>query len=262
MGGDLLGGLATISATYDEMSRHTVPLVRTASQTRLSIVAHSFDVSPQTFLIRPWKLKAGGRYSLAVGIDSDGDDAIDEKLYNKEFLLLRRGDPIQIEIPNRRTCVIQVVQTDSGKGVPEDLPDLGISAADIGFSDGNVLVSVHSLGNVNVPPFVVEVKDATSGELIGTKAALGLEAPNDLEPRTLTPRFPWSPPGDKGRIEVHIDPPDEVFEITESNNVIRQEIPPPPPEIPCVDWVEYWERRENKLLSVPRSSAPSGRGTR
>ena len=144
-------------------------------------------------------------------------------------------------------------------------PDSGygwISAADIGFSDGNVLVTVHSLGNVNVPPFVVEVKDATSGELIGTKTAPGLEAPNDLEPRILTLQFPWSPPGDKGRVEVHIDPSDEVFEITESNNVIRQEIPPPPPEIPSVDWVDYWERREGKLLSVPPSPAPSGRGTR
>ncbi len=262
MGGDLNGGLATLSATYDKMSRHTVPLVRTASQTKLWITVYSFDETPQTFLVRPWKLKPGATYKLSVGIDDDGDDAIDEEIYGKELVLRHRGDPIEVEIPNRRSCVVQITQTDPGKGIPKDLPDLGISSADIAFSDGKLWVSVHNLGNLNAPPFAIEVRDAASGELIGTRTVAGLEAPNDLEPRTVTIQFPWQPSGGKGRVEVRVDPPDEVLEITELNNVAAQEVPPPPPEIPAVDWVEYRRQLEMRLRSVPAGAPQGGRGGR
>jgi len=107
---------------------------------------------------------------------------------------------------------------------------------DIKYADGKLSITVHNIGNLDCGPFKVNVSTGTGdwakleGAELKTFEIPGLEALNDLEPRTHTFELDWTIPPNASLelpsgVTVKLDPDDKYYEITEVNNVITRQFP-------------------------------------
>jgi len=106
--------------------------------------------------------------------------------------------------------------------VPPPKPDLGLSAEDdMAVTAGTIDVTVHNVGNADATDVRVQVWDGYPGKgtLLGEDLIPTLEAPNDLNARMDTVNFGWTPSGGTRAVFAHVDPDDELAEITEVNNI-------------------------------------------
>ncbi|NOX54219.1 MAG: hypothetical protein GXP27_07205, partial [Planctomycetes bacterium] len=164
-------------------------------------------------------------------IESDVDGRIDQVAEKRTFVLPQRGSPFRITVKPRTNYVIEVDQTKRGR--PAGLaPDLGLSPEDIRYNaDRKLLMArIHNVGSKAVRGVRVAFYDGNpeeGGRLIGTQVIPNIEAPNDLEPKTVTVgvNYAIEKPTD---IYVVIDPDDKIpDEITTFNNGAHKRLPEP-----------------------------------
>jgi len=209
-----------IAVTWEGLDEQFVPLVKESSEKHLKILAYNFSKDATEGKMRLWRLKPGWRYTVAVGPDSDGDDAADKPLTSTTIDLMHRGDAVAISVQPGLTHVIEVEAAEKLRDVPKALPDAGISSDDIRY-DGQLLrVKVHNVGSAPIEGLSVELYE---GEVkpeakIGAASVSHLEAPNDLVPRVEVVSLKWSPTSKPVKVICILDPEDEIYEITERNN--------------------------------------------
>jgi hypothetical protein len=236
LGDHFEGGMNSIPFTLEQTSRNIAFLNLWSAEQGAKTIFYNFSDVEEHVNMRLWKIQVGGEFEVTLGIDSNDDDHIDEVLGEFRYTHVHRGDSIQFAIPARKSTVVEVRQTKPGKGIPDRVVDLAMAPQDIQYADGKLRVTVHNIGNQHCGPFKVEVitapdVEASRGDSAGQILDVpGLEAPNDLEPRTVTLEVEWALPADAtlenpARVTVRLDPADEYYEITETNNQISRSFP-------------------------------------
>ena len=93
------------------------------------------------------------------------------------------------------------------------------------------MAKVHNVGSQPVQNLRVAFYDGdpdAAGQLLGTSFIPNIEAPNDLDPKTVSVGIPWQPTREAHEIFVVLDPEDEIKdEITSFNNVAHTTLPEP-----------------------------------
>ena len=79
--------------------------VRDASPDHLKALVYSFHEAPTPMTMRVWRLPHG-RYTVSVGVDSDGDDVADARVTTTEQELSRYDGAVQFSAQPGRTMVI------------------------------------------------------------------------------------------------------------------------------------------------------------
>jgi hypothetical protein len=166
------------------------------------------------------------------GIDADDDGKIDTVTERRDFVFPQHGSPIPIDVEPRTNYVVEIDQLERGKPAGP-AADPGLAAEDIRYNpDRNLITArIHNVGALpirNVKVAFYNGDPAAGGKRIALQQIPNIEAPNDLEPRTVTVgvNHAITSPTD---IYVVIDPNGDIAdEITTFNNVAKKRINPVP----------------------------------
>ncbi len=216
-------GLPSYPVTYEDTTKNFAALVRSHSDTELSLWIYSFLPEDKEIGIRLWRLQVGGKYQLSLGPDSDQDGTMDEAPATKDFALEHRGDSVRFVLPARKLQLVQVKQTAPPAPQPKYLPDLGISDEDVFWlNDRELAVRVHNIGSLPAENIRITLSAANDPEeKIGEAVISFLNAPLSLDPQTRLLAFPVDPALRDSPLLFSIDPDDEIPEITERNNSLQ-----------------------------------------
>jgi hypothetical protein len=223
---------AGLAITYENTTLDFAAAVMASDSQGFRVLYHSLTSDTREIGIVPWKLESGGRYVLKYGPDADEDETMDSVLETREFHFPQAGMPIRITVAPRLTYIVEVDQLERGRGASM-APDPGLSPEDIRYAElrvgGYILARIHNVGSKPVRGVKVAAYDGdpkAGGVLIGTSVIPNIEPPNDLEPRTVTVGFKWTPSEELHEIYIVVDPDDEMAEeITTFNNVAHATLP-------------------------------------
>jgi len=133
-----------------------------------------------------------------------------------------------VDVEPRTNYVIDIDQLERGHATGP-VPDPGLSADDINYASERSLLTarIHNVGSQairNVKGAFCEGDPAEGGNRIATQNIPNIEAPNDLEPRTVSVGVNFAIEGPTD-IYVVIDPDGEITsEITTFNNVAHKRL--------------------------------------
>ena len=228
LGPNFQGGLNSAPFTLEKTSRHVAFLCLSSGEDRAKALFYNFNPGPERAHIQLWRLQIGATYHVQVAEDKNSDGVPEKTLAGFDYRHLHRGDAIAFNVPSRKPVLLSLERTSSGKGMPKRVVDLALGPQDIRYDNGTLHVTVHNIGNLDCGRFTVLVEQAD--RTLAEFDIDGLEAPNDLEPRTLTKAIPWELPQQASlsapvRVTVTLDPNDRYYEITERNNVVTQVFP-------------------------------------
>ena len=222
--GMLWCGLPFYAVTYEDTTKHFAALVRRQSDKDLQLWMYSFLPEDREVGIRLWRLEVGGTYELKVGRDLNRDGQMDEVAVSREFVHEHRGDSARFVLRARELQVVQVKQIRGAPTRTKHLPDLGISDEDVFWlSEREFAVRVHNIGSKaarNVRVSVSSLGGEEEGK-VGEAVISHLNAPLSLDPQTKVVSFVIEPDLREHMLLVAIDPDDEIYEITERNNVLE-----------------------------------------
>jgi hypothetical protein len=248
-GGSWGGPLLKAAVTYENTTKDFAAAVVAADPQGLRICYYSLAPEQRKIGIVPWELEAGGTYRLVYGQDADDDGRIDTVAEQREFVFPQHGWPIQIDVKPRVNYVVEIDQLLRGKATGP-APDPGLCAEDIRHHPERSLLTarIHNVGSVSIRDVKVafyEGNPAMGGRRITVQRIPNVEAPNDLEPRTVTV-------GVNLRLErrteiyVVIDPDHEIStEITTFNNTAHRTLPA----------AEQVQEAQEAKKAMPRSSS-------
>ncbi|MHC4166472.1 MAG: hypothetical protein ACYSWQ_05905 [Planctomycetota bacterium] len=228
-GGSWGGPLLKAAVTYENTTKDFAAAVVASDPQGLRI--HYYSLAPQRRKIGivPWELEAGGTYKLVYGVDADDDGKIDTVTEQREFVFSQHGTPIQIDVKPGTNYVVEIDQLKRGRSMGP-APDPGLCAEDIRYHpERNLLTArIHNVGSVpirNVKVAFYEGNPAAGGKRITLQRIPNIEAPNDLEPRTVTVGVNRHL-DQQTEIYVVIDPDHEISrEITTFNNAAHRTLP-------------------------------------
>jgi hypothetical protein len=231
-GGSLGGPLLRAAVTYENTTKDFAAAVLAADPQGLRILYYSLAPDAREIGVVPWDLEPGGKYRLVYGEDANDDGTIDLVVERREFLHRQAGSPISLAVEPRTTYVIEVDQIARGRAVAL-APDPGLSTDDIRYvpDRGMILARVHNVGSLPVRNVEVAFYDGDpqgAGRRIGTSRIPNIEAPVDLEPRTVTVGINHRIGDEPREIYVVLDPDDQIpDEITTFNNVAHARLVAP-----------------------------------
>lgn len=194
------GGLDYAAAVLDARPDH------------FKAIVYSFHEQPTPMTMRIWRLPHG-RYRTSVGVDSDGDDVADAQVTTGEHDLWRYDGALAFTAQPGQTMVIELELIEELEDV-RGRPDLALDAGDVTREGNTLSVTVHNIGGSAAPASVLQVL-GQKGE-IATAQVPALEAPLDLQPRTVTVRIDL--PAGALPTSVLLNPEGAIDEITEANN--------------------------------------------
>ncbi len=200
------------AVSYEGPSAEFAGLVLDDTPKHLAWVGYNFEPAAQTGKLRVWRLEPG-TYRVRTGIDTNGDDKIDEPLGQPRTLDLRRYEPIPITLPSRKLVVVDVTQIANDPVPLAQRCDLGITREDAVRDETTLTVKVHNLGCEASGPFSVAVKDSDA-KTLATQKHHGLDGVLDLQPKVAAFTFADLPTSGSLRVEVR----GPAKEITEVNN--------------------------------------------
>ncbi|MFC1736798.1 CARDB domain-containing protein [Candidatus Hydrogenedentota bacterium] len=231
-GGHPLAGFDFMPVTFENMSRKVAFLTLGSSRSGARTLFYNFNENEEPAHMKLWQLQVGGEYQVTAGVDTNDDDRIDSLLKEFSYVHKHRGDSVGFTIPPGTAVVVEIEQIKPGKGMPQRVVDLAMAPEDIEYSDGSLSVTVHNIGNKNCDEFSYQVWQGgvDTGKLLDTIIVDGLEAPNDMEPRSINRKVKWQLPKTAAVekpivISVVVDPKDKYYEITEQNNVVSRSFP-------------------------------------
>jgi hypothetical protein len=172
--------------------------------------------------MRLWRLDHG-QYAVREGLDADQDGKLDGPARERSAELARFST-LPVSLPAKAVWLISMNQTKALDDVTAR-PDLAVCADDARYDPeaGVLTVVVHSIGAKPTGPFRLR---ATAGgkTLLDRKDMASLEAPADLNPRTVAVRIEGLKGLEKTPVVIELDPDGVIAEITEANN--RVEVTP------------------------------------
>jgi hypothetical protein len=216
-GGSWGGPLLKAAVTYENTTKDFAAAVVAADSQGLRIYYYSLTPDKRTIGVVPWELEAGGTYRLAYGIDDDDDGKIDKVTEQRDFVFPQHGSPIPIDVEPRTNYVIEIDQLKRGKPAGP-APDPGLAADDIRYApERNLLMArIHNVGSLPIQDVKVAFYNgnpAANGRRIALQQIPNLEAPNDLEPRTVTVG-----------VNHTIDQPTDIYVVIDPDGEIEEEI--------------------------------------
>ena len=190
-------------------------LVLAAKPDRFKALVYNFREEEMEGGARFWGL-VHGKYRVRVGVDVDGDDAIDGKVV-VDTVEVVRGIPMPLELPPRVVSVVELTLIEPLDDLTRR-PDLALSPLDIQIESGQVRGKVHNIGGA---PAICVLALVDAAGSVQDRLELGqLEAPLDLMPRRLP--FEFELPGeDANGWSLIADPGGEVDELFEGNNRVE-----------------------------------------
>jgi hypothetical protein len=227
-GGSWGGPLLKAAVTYENTTKDFAAAVVAADPQGLRIHYYSLTPEKRTIGIVPWELEPGGTYKLVQGVDADDDGRIDTVTHKRQLVFPQHGSPITVDVEPRTNYVVEIDQVKRGK--PRGpVPDPGLSAEDIRYNpERNLLTArIHNVGTLpirNLKVAFYEGNPKSGGRRLTVHEIPNIEAPNDLEPRTVSVgvNHPITKPTD---IYVVIDPDGDVeAEITTFNNLAHKRV--------------------------------------
>lgn len=228
-GGSWGGPLLKAAVTYENTTKDFAAAVVAADSQGLRICFYSMTPDKRKVGIVPWELEAGGTYKLVYGVDEDDDGRVDTVTEQREFVFLQHGTPIRIDVKPRTNYVVEIDQLKRGRAMGL-APDPGLCAEDIRYHpDRNLLTArIHNVGSVpirNVKVAFYEGNPEQGGRCLAVQGIPNIEAPNDLEPRTVAVGLNHRLDR-RTEIYVVVDPDHEIDrEITTLNNVAHRTLP-------------------------------------
>ncbi len=228
-GGTFGGPMLTGAVTYENTTKHFAAAVLASDPQGMRILYYSFTPGTRTVKLFPWELEPGGKYILRYGIDTDQDEKIDTLAQETEIDFPQIGTPFEITVKPGLTYVIEVEQTERGRGAVLS-PDPGLTAEDIRYTPkyGQIVARVHNVGALPVKNLTVAFYDGdpqSGGELIGATTVPNIEPPLQLTPSTTSVSVHWKAGKPSHEIHVVLDPDDTIKnEITTFNNTAHKTI--------------------------------------
>ena len=228
-GGGFGGPMIRAPITYADTTKYFAAAVMAADAQGFRILYHSMARDELEIGIVPWELEPSGEYTLRYGPDADEDEKIDSVTEERTFVWPQAGTPIQIRVAPKTTYLIELDQQRRGR-IASKAPDPAISAGDIRYNPERslLLVRVHNVGSIPVKNLEVVFYDGDpddGGKEIGRSIVPNLEAPNDLEPRTVTVGVNWTLVEDSCDVYVVLDPENKITdEITTFNNAAHSRL--------------------------------------
>jgi len=229
-GGGFGGPLLKSAVTYENTTEDFAAAVLAADLQGLRIIYYSMAPDTRKVGIVPWEFEPGAKYRLRYGVDRDGDGTIDDLAEDRVIDFPQVGTVIHLNIEPRKEYFIELEMTERGRA--GDLAsDPGLSSKDIRYAEkrGLILARIHNVGSASVRNVEVAFYDGDpqkGGVKIGQEYIPNLEAPVDLEPRTVNVAIHHPLKGKPREIYVVIDPDDRIKnEITTFNNVASAKLP-------------------------------------
>jgi hypothetical protein len=222
-GGRWGGAYMEAPITYENTTREFAAAVLASDRRGFRLLYHSLAPARRRIGVIPWDLEPGGRYVLRYGLDADENQVMDSVAEERELTMPQRGMSVPLMVEPRKTYVVEVEQRAPGRK-PAPAPDPGLSSDDIRYDPqhGLILARIHNVGAQAIRRVRIAAYDgdpASGGTLIGESIIPNLEAPNDLEPRTVTIGIPWKPVKPELNVYIVVDPRGEIpSEITTFNN--------------------------------------------
>lgn len=216
------------SVSYAGTGREFAAFVKHADERELTTVLYNFAETNVDAALIPWKLAVGASYLVRTGLDTDGDDIMDEVNWEEPFDLVRRGQRIPFLLPAGRTTLVEIRQTTQGQAA-ELLADLAIVPEEIEYSiwTRDLSVTVHNIGSRAVRDvrvtFYETDEDSTDdparrGRRVGEAVISYLSWPMDLCAKTQTVAIPYIPTKPSTLLTVVVDESESVDELSETNN--------------------------------------------
>ena len=216
------------SVTYSGVGREFAAFVKHADERHLTTVIYNFANADVKAAITPWTLNVGGSYLVRVGIDVNGDGHMDDTIHEKPFKLDRRGQRISFPLPAGTISIVEVRQTQSGRAT-DLMADPAVVPEEIKYSiwTRDLSATVHNIGSrvaTNVRVTFYESDSAgISGKTqtpqkIGETVIPHLSWPMDLSAKSRRVAVPYVPKKTPVTIIVVVDEPDDVEELSETNN--------------------------------------------
>jgi len=203
----------THAISWEGLGTDFAALVLQAKRDALKVLVYNFAEKPLSGQMRVWTLDHG-LYTLHVGPDANGDDAMDRAVRDEQLEALR-ATAIPLTLPPKAVTVVELRQTKRLE--PEwERADLALSPREIRVEGGTVHGVAHNLGSRAVASFDVALVDA-GGKIRARKTLGPLDAPLDLVPRSCPFALDGLPPRPVGW-RVVLDPEGKVPEISEGNN--------------------------------------------
>ncbi|MDP6502669.1 MAG: hypothetical protein QF886_03595 [Planctomycetota bacterium] len=222
----ILGGNATghrtsstwpgLAISFVDAGTDLASLVLENRANEMKVLLFNFSKQRKSATVRLWQLETG-EYELTAGPDRDGDDQMDAATYTKK-LNVERAARVTLPVPYGVSQAAHIRQL-SRKDVPQLLPDLAIGKDDLAYNkrNGSLEVIVHNIGSEKAGAFEVELQ-SKRGKSIALKKVAGLEAPIDLEPRTILVRFQMEGNALDKIHSVSVTSVNREHEITKENN--------------------------------------------
>ncbi|MBI1682444.1 LamG domain-containing protein [Caulobacter hibisci] len=160
-------------------------LVKDGTAKGFKVVAYNLSDKPVTAVMTGWNVTPG-QWSLAQGIDTSGDDAIDGAGETRQ-VAFERTKAVTIILPPGQTTIIDMALATAGDD-PARRADLGVGRGDVAVKGSAITAKVHSLGAQDAAASRLELVDA-AGKLLASAAVPALAAPKDLLPKTATARL-------------------------------------------------------------------------
>ncbi|MFW6038851.1 MAG: LamG-like jellyroll fold domain-containing protein [bacterium] len=212
-----------LAVSYPDAGTDLASLVLTNQGDEAEMLLFNFNADRAELAVRVWQLEPG-TYRVTAGPDEDGDDAMDTVSY-ETTLELRRASELTLPIPHGVLQHVRIKQVEKSNE-PEMLPDLALGSKDLRYEAQNnrLKVTIHNIGSEPIGPFRVQVL-GEDGEPMAEQDVEGLEAPIDLQPRTVTLSFPLSRDQAQTVTGVGAWPIDETLEVTTRNNRLDTDDP-------------------------------------
>ncbi len=157
-------------------------LISDASPTHFKVIACNLTNAPIAATMTGANI-AAGQWTMTTGIDDNNDDKPDGATQTRS-LAFERDASVHLDFAPHRTVVIEFTLAKPAPPVSARL-DIAIGPDDIHAGTGTLDVTVHSLGAVATPAGRLSLQDA-AGRPVATVPIPALEAPADLNPRTVT----------------------------------------------------------------------------
>ena len=228
-GGRIGGPSLEAAVTYGNTTRDFAAAVLATDAQGFRLLYHSLTPGAREIEIYPWHLEPAGQYVLRYGPDANEDAVMDLRTEERRFDFPQVGTPLRIRVEPRTTYVVEVEQIERGR-LTRLVADPGLSSDDIRYDPrwGLILARIHNVGSERVRDLEVVAFDGNpndGGVRIGRQTIPNIEAPNDLEPRTVTVGFSWKPTKKMHEIYVLIDPEHKLkAEITTLNNAASRRL--------------------------------------
>ncbi len=198
-------------------------LIPDATPTGFKVIAYNLETVPVRATVTGWNIDPG-MWEITQGIDANNDDVADPAV-ESSTATFERSRSLDFTFAPRATTILTFRLKSPGTPYWQR-PDLGISRDDLSWRDGALQVRVHSLGSVPAPATRIICRTA-DGSVAASAMIPPLEAPVDLQPRTVEVTLALAPGSATAGAMVEIDPDAQLEEITRLNNRVAV------PEVPA-----------------------------